>query len=311
MLNYEKGEISLAPIALFAYKRVSHLSQVIDSLLSNQLASSSDLYIFSDCAKNADDAQAVTDVRNFIHSINGFRSVKIIERTFNYGLAKSIISGVSDLLLKEEKIIVLEDDLVCSKYFLDYMNEALTIYEDDERVISINGYIPQIKTSLPSTFFLRGADCWGWGTWRRGWSYFQEDGRVLLAELKAKNLTNLFDMNCSYRYTKMLENQIEGLNDSWAIRWHASAFLANKLSLMPGASLVANIGNDGSGTHGANSHEYDVDLSTQKIKVDSIDVIQSEIALHALIKYYKQLQPSFFPKITGKLFNFLNRLNFL
>lgn len=307
MLNYVKGKTSLAPIALFAYKRVSHLSQVIDSLLSNQLACNSDLYIFSDCAKNADDAQAVADVRSFIRSIDGFRSVNIVEREFNYGLANSIISGVTELLLKDEKIIVLEDDLVCSKYFLDYMNEALTLYQNDERVISITGYIPRFKISLPDTFFLRGTDCWGWGTWRRGWPYFQEDGRELLAELKANKLTELFDMNGAYKNTKMLENQILGLNDSWAIRWHASGFLANKLSLFPGKSLIRNIGNDGSGTHGANTNGGDVELSDYKIKVSLIDVAQSQLAFDTFYSYYKNIKPHLFSRMIRRLFNRINR----
>ena len=128
-----------------------------------------------------------------------------------------------------DKVIVLEDDLVTSPHFLQYMNDGLGIYERDDRVISIHGYSYPVHGKLPETFFLRGADCLGWATWKRGWDLFEDDGQRLLNELERRNLTRSFDFDGSYPYTQMLRDQIAGSNSSWAVRWYASAFLRDKL----------------------------------------------------------------------------------
>ena len=122
------------------------------------------------------------------------------------------------------RVIVLEDDLECSP-FLQFMNRALDVYADDHRVISISGYIYPIKGDFTGDVFLRGADCWGWATWKRGWDLFRSDGNALLSELQSRQLSAAFDFDGSYPYTEMLTDQVNGKNDSWAIRWYASAFL--------------------------------------------------------------------------------------
>ena len=100
-----------------------------------------------------------------------------------FGLAKSIIDGVGKVLDLHEKIIVLEDDLVTSPYFISFMNEALIMYKDEPKVASIHGYIYPIE-GLPDSFFIKGADCWGWATWQEKWKIFETDGKKLLNELK-------------------------------------------------------------------------------------------------------------------------------
>jgi hypothetical protein len=175
--------------------------------------------------------------------------VLVVERPANLGLAASVIAGVGEALADHERVIVLEDDIVVSPDFLRYMNEALDLYAPDERVASIHAFSYVVDVPLPETFFLRGADCWGWATWRRGWQLFDPDGAALLARLEASGESDLFDFGGGYAYTQMLRDQVHGRVDSWAIRWYASAFLAGRLTLYPGTSLVENIGQDGSGTH--------------------------------------------------------------
>ena len=267
-----------APIALFTYKRLTHTKRTIASLLNNYLASQSDLIIFSDAPKNETDIEAVKEVRDFLEKIDGFHSVLIIYRENNLGLANSIIGGVTEILQQYDRVIVLEDDMVTSPYFLTYMNESLEIYSNDDRVISIHGYVYPVKNKLPKTFFLRGADCWGWATWQRGWKCFNPNGQYLLDELQKLDMTNEFDFNGTYGYTQMLKDQIAGKNDSWAIRWYASAFLEDKLTLYPRHSLVHNIGNDSSGTHCGTTSKLDVILSLAPIKVDRIEVKESKLA---------------------------------
>ena len=280
----------LAPIALFVYNRADHVAQTVASLQRNALALESELIIFSDASKNSSTRGEVRKVKEYIKTIQGFKSVKIIERAENFGLAKSIIQGVTDIVNQYGKIIVLEDDLVTSPYFLKYMNKALDLYEHDESVVSIHGYIYPVKEKLPETFFLRGADCWGWATWKRGWDIFEPDGQKLLKELKKKRLTQEFDFDGSYPYTRMLESQILGLNHSWAIRWYAAAFLKEKLTLYPGRSLINNIGLDASGVHCADTDEYNVALATEPIKLEKQEFIEDAKSKEIIINYFRSLR---------------------
>ncbi|MEH6470968.1 MAG: glycosyltransferase [Halopseudomonas sp.] len=261
-----------APIAIFVYNRPSHTRRTIEALASNFLSSDSDLIVYSDAAKTSVMKSAVDEVRAYLATVTGFKSVQVRERTHNFGLAKSIIGGVTEVLQKEDRVIVLEDDMITSPYFLTYMNQALERYEHDERVASIHGYVYPMAMALPEAFFLPGADCWGWATWRKGWACFNADGQFLLNELEKHKLINEFDYNGSYPYSKMLQDQVNGLNDSWAVRWYASAFLAGKLTLYPGRSLVHNIGNDNSGTHCGEASQFDAVLARSSIDLNSITV---------------------------------------
>lgn len=276
-----------APVVLFAYERVEHVRRTIESLQKNAEALTTDLIIFSDGPKTEENESSVEAVRAYLRNIAGFRSIQIYQKDQNHGLAKSVIEGVTCTLEKYDSVIILEDDLVVSPYFLAYMNEALERYRTDERVISIHGYVYPVARSLPETFFLRGADCWGWATWRRGWRLFNPDGHFLLNELKRRKLSKLFDFNGATGYTAMLRDQVEGLNDSWAIRWHASAFLANKLTLYPGRSLVHNIGNDGSGTHCGESSMLDVTLAKTPVEFEAIQVEESYVARDIIKGFFR------------------------
>lgn len=281
--------MKLSPIALFVYNRLWHTKQTIEALRKNILASESDLIIFSDGPKNFEKSrEEVLKVREYLKDITGFKNVRIVVREYNLGLAQSIISGVTEIINQFGRIIVLEDDMISSRYFLQYMNEALDLYEKESQVISIHGYAYPIGKQLSETFFLKGADCWGWATWKRGWDLFESDGRKLLKELEGKKLTREFDFFGSYPYTQMLRDQISGKNDSWAIRWYASAFLQNKFTLYPGKSLIKNIGLDGSGTHCRGDDAFE-DKSQEKdiaIKVKRIDVREDANARLAFMHFF-------------------------
>ncbi len=293
--------MNCAPITLFVYNRPWHTWQTVEALLANAEALKSPLYIFSDAPKNAADEKAVNEVRQYIRGIDGFSTIYIIERKENYGLAKSIIDGVSKVCQEHGRIIVLEDDIVVSRYFLKFMNDALKLYEHDERVVSIAGYQYPIKTALPETFFLKGADCWGWATWKRGWDLFEAEGRVLLQELTQRNLTHRFDFDGTYPYTKMLKGQIRGKNNSWAIRWYASAFLKDKFTLYPGRSLVLNIGNDSTGTHCSTTSAFTGDISGAPVKVVLIPVEENLFAWQQISKFFQTVRPWMVIRIIRKL----------
>ena len=291
---------NLAPIVVFTYNRPEHTLRTFNALLKNPLTNESDIFIYSDSAKTANHNKAVDEVRSFLSEITGFRSKKVIHRDNNFGLAESIIQGVTGVLQESEKVIVLEDDMVVSPYFLEYMNEALDQFVDDYRVISVHGYVYPVDIKLPEAFFLPGADCWGWATWRRGWEIFNPNGQYLLDELVRRHLIQEFDYNGAYPFSNMLKAQVKGANDSWAIRWHASSFLAGKLTLYPGRSLVHNSGNDGSGTHCGTSDSMGIKLSKTKINLNNIAVESSRIGREAFEIFFRQSQKSLLHRLLEK-----------
>lgn len=279
--------MTLAPILLFIYNRPEHVRHAIASLQQNELAAQSQLFIYSDAAKDEESRDAVEQTRRFIRSIGGFASITIIEREENWGLARSIIDGVTTQLNRFGRVIVLEDDLIVAPHFLRFMNDALETYKDEPRVGHIQACDFTQDTTLPATFLIKWTGSWGWATWDRAWKHFNPDGKELLRQLEERNLTRTFDFNNTYGYTRMLRRQIEGKNNSWAIRWNASLFLADILSLNTGRSLVQNTGFDGSGTNCGGGGLYQSNLWTKPLPVEKIaPVEESMTGRKAFERYY-------------------------
>jgi hypothetical protein len=278
---------TLAPICLFVFNRLDHTRRTLESLVKNDLAIQSDLFIFSDGARNPAEQVKIEALRSYLKNITGFKSVSLIPREKNLGLAKSIIDGVTSIVNEFGRVIVIEDDLVTSPYFLKFMNEGLNVYELNEKVASIHGYVYPL-TELPETFFIKGADCWGWATWKSRWEKFNPDGQSLLNQLRKQKLVNEFEFNGSYPYVRMLKNQISGKNNSWAIRWLASCFIQDMYTLYPGKSLVSNIGHDESGTHCSPTDEFDVELYLKPIPINKIPVETSAIGFQKFAAYHRK-----------------------
>ena len=293
--------MTLAPILLFVYNRPDHVRRGVESLLANELAKDSELYIFSDAAKDEAAQPAVDEVRQFIHTITGFKEIHYVERSENWGLARSIIDGVTTLVNQYGRVIVLEDDLIVAPYFLQFMNDALETYQNEEKVCHIQACDFTKAPTLPDTFLIKWTGSWGWATWKRAWMLFNPDGQELLDELVRRRQTYRFDFNGKYGYTRMLRRQIQGKNNSWAIRWNASLFLADKLSLNVGKSLVQNEGFDGSGTNCGGGNLYATDLWMEPLPVVKIQPIQeNEKARKAFVKYYARTN-SFFAKALRRI----------
>ena len=279
-----------APIALFAYRRPDHLARTLAAIAANPEAAASELYVFADAARDDAALDGVSAVRSMLGSIEGFAAVHAIMRERNYGLARNITTGVSQVLGHHGRVIVVEDDVVVSPFFLAFMNEALQLYENESRVGSLTGYCYPVGSELPETYFIRGADCWGWATWRDRWALFEPDGQLLLAEIDQRGLAHAFDFDGAAQYRAMLIDQIEGRNDSWAVRWHASCFLKDRLILYPGRSLVHNIGADGSGTHFVQTTDsFASTLSALPIKVGGISIEESQPARDAIRAFHSSV----------------------
>ncbi len=297
-----------APIAIFAYNRLEHLMQAIKALSENQESLYSELYIFLDGPKTNYDEMLNKEILNYINKIVGFKNVFIRKSEINQGLLKSITLGVSEVLSKHNKIIVLEDDIVVSKYFLDFMNSGLNLYENDSKVASIHGYVYPVKEELPNSFFLRGSDCWGWATWRRAWKKYNNNANILLDRINIHDEKNMFDYNGYGGYIKMLKDAIDKRNDSWAIRWYASTFLEDMYTLYPGKSLVNNIGLDGSGTHKEYSNQQTFEKVDYRIEMGRIPIQDSKKARQAFLEYFKSRKIVF--KIINKIILIIQKVKY-
>lgn len=244
-------ENKLAPIVLFVYNRSDHTRQTIEALKKNQFADESNLFIFSDAEKNENDKAEVNKVREYIKTIKGFRQIITIERDTNWGLSNSIADGVSKIIKEFGSVIVLEDDLVTSPYFLKFMNESLELYKEKENVYSITGYShTDYEENIDSSYFLNLTSSWSWATWLNRWEKFKRDDNDLRKIIKSTDKEKkYFNFNDSVDYINMAKLQLENKIDSWAIYWYLTVFRQNGLTLYPKKKLVMNIGFDGSGTH--------------------------------------------------------------
>jgi hypothetical protein len=283
--------VSPTPVALFAYRRPEHLRATLAALADNALAVDTDLTIFCDGPRDSDDMAAVAATRDVARRADGFHTVHVVEREANLGLAGSVIRGVSEMLGEHERLIVLEDDILTSPYFLTYMNQALDRYAAEEQVWCIHGYQFPLQQALPDTFFLRGAECWGWATWRRAWQGFDSDAGQLLETLRHKGLLHAFNLDGGYDYADLLARQAAGKVDSWAIRWRASAFANGGLCLWPGRSLVKNIGHDRSGEHCADTDRFDSEPSPTPVAVTAIPLEEDPRARDALRTFFISTRP--------------------
>jgi len=291
----------LAPIALFVYNRPEHTRRTLSFLQKNLLADESRLFIYSDAAKDEADKNKVDETRELIKTIDGFKSVKIIERKESYGLAASIIDGVSELTKEYGKVIVFEDDLLASPFTLRYFNEALRTYQEEERVMQISAYMFPLKdaASLPETFFFRATTSWGWATWERAWNHFEPNVSLLYQQFDQDKIKD-FSIDGSMNYWKQLLDFKSHKNNSWSIRWYASVFLNEGLVLHPRESLIDNIGHDGTGVHSIIEDTYQVTISRKPIRNFPTEIKENKEALAAIKFFFKHRKGSLFKR--GKKF---------
>ncbi len=273
--------MTLSPIILFAYNRPDHLKTTIDALSKNTYADVSSLFIFSDAAKDEKDKKAVDEVREVIKNIKGFAKVELILRENNLGLANSVINGVTEIINKFGKVIVLEDDILTTPNFLVYMNEALNFYNNFPNVFSISGYsypIHNVK-KIPDYFFLYRSSSWGWGTWKDKWEKTDWAIKDFDNLKKDKNLQSTFSRGGDDLFPMLLAYK-SGLNQSWGIRWAYTHAKYDALCLYPAKSKVQNIGADASGTHfTTKTNKFDVELDGMECNFNFPDeaVIDKEI----------------------------------
>lgn len=290
-------DTKLSPIVLFVYNRPEHTRRTVEALAKNELAPESELTVYSDGAKGESDAESVRAVREYARKINGFKSVTLKEQKRNLGLADSIIQGVTETVNTYGKAIVLEDDIVTSPFFLRFMNDALELYQNDERVMHVAGYVPPHRGILPDTFFVHLAPSWGWATWKRSWRHLKTDARSLMESIERRGLIEKFDLGGSSAYFNTLRANADGTAKTWAVKWYASVFLRDGLALFPSTSLVLNIGNDASGTNSDATTRFDVRVSDHRINVKRIPMEESEAGRAAMARFNKTVRDAFLRRV--------------
>lgn len=307
----------LAPIVLFTYNRPEHTQKVLDALALNKEAKESILYIYCDGAKptaTKAELEKIEKVRNIAQQESRFKAINIQIEPTNKGLAQSIIDGVTSIINKHGKIIVLEDDIVTSSGFLKYMNDALNLYQNNEKVMHVSGFMYPHKTQLPETFFFNVTLCWGWATWKRAWTHFNSDTYNLWQTIiKNKQIEQIDKFGGNYLSSQLAHNLTGKLN-TWFIKWHVSVFLKNGYSLFPSTSLVDNIGFDSSGVHNGTNDEFSNPILTKKIQVNTIELVENKTAEDIIKTFYLNLnqQKVEQPKLTlkSKVKNNLRKLFF-
>lgn len=253
--------MSTAPVIIFGYNRKDHLKQTVDALGENTGASNVELYVFLDGYKAEKDKVKVQEVHEYGKELQfdpRFKSVNIIIAEENKGLAASVIKGVSSVIKKHNRVIVLEDDIVTSHDFLTFMNQALDYYEKVNQVWSISGYtfdLSALKDIRDDVYLGYRASSWGWATWKDRWDTVDwniEDYNSFRFNLVLRSKFNRGGTNMA----DMLDRQMAGEISSWAIRWCYAQFKQDKLTVFPCKSKVLNIGQDGSGTHSDKLNQY-------------------------------------------------------
>lgn len=302
--------MSLAPILLFAFNRPDHATQTLDALLRNKLAIESDLIVYLDGPRNPSDSELVEKVYQVIAGIKGFKSIVIHRKTANAGLASNIIEGVSDVITRYGRVIVLEDDIVTSPNFLRYMNDALEYYSNDKKVWHISGFTEFIGIDRPNDSFLwRTMHCWGWATWEDRWSHFEKNPQALI-EAFTPEMIKRFNLDGFQNFWAQVVLNSKGKINTWAIFWYTTIFLRDGLCLNPFNSYVQNIGLDGSGVHCGIDDMRNNETSLNKFGVfcPADKPVEDEYAVALIKNYYRAHTPNFSLRVYRSLKRRLNSL---
>lgn len=284
-------QTELAPIVLFVYNRPDHTLETLEALSANDLASMSTLYVYSDGPKvgaNAAEIETINEVRNIVRSKNWCKEVHLIEQPINKGLANSIVHGVTEVVNRHEKVIVLEDDIVPQKGFLKYMNDALNIYAHDDSVMHISAYVyPMDIKPVQETFFLKILSCWGWATWSRAWKYYNHNVDDHLSYFSSAESIKRFNINGHADFFRHLQLNKSKRIYSWAVRWYASWLRQDGLTLFSAKSLVQNIGFDGTGVHYSEPNYVFKTEVAESIGVKRQDIVENQELRNSIDRFYK------------------------
>jgi hypothetical protein len=310
--------VERAPVAVFAFKRLDLLKRTLAALERSVGFSDTTIHVFSDGARGdrANEESEVNALRDWARDWASGRSAFVHESKTNRGLRRSITGGINELLSSHDRVVVLEEDVIVSKWFLEFMNEALESFADRSDVFQVSGYFFPTSRKLPEIGLLRVPGSWGWGTWRRAWHSYRDDAAELLAEVRRHNPA-AFDFSGAYGHLEALERNAGGSLDTWLVRWYASIFLRNGLCVYPGRSLTRNIGFDPRATNTA-PNRASARLSRQRVATRRARVAPATVAgespdfVAAIEAFYlwqrrQWTRPTLGERVRGKLRSIMSR----
>ena len=295
--------MALAPILLFTFKRLDTLKQTVEALKLNTLSDESELYIFSDAARNIQEEDEVFKVRQYLTTIDGFKKITIFESATNKGLARSIIDGINFIFDNYSSAIILEDDLLTSKNFLLYLNKSLNFYAENDKVISIAAYTTPLDNPTDDIYFTKRASSWGWATWKDRWVQINWD--IIEPNFAFTKKQSIEFNKMGSDMTKMLYNYRDAKIDSWAIRFCYYQYLNNLFTVYPTLSKVKNIG---LGKDATNTYEHTNRFDTiLDISDSSCFSFTHEAKLNSIYlnQFLKQFSVS--TRVKYKILNLINR----
>ncbi len=277
-----------APIVLFVFARPDHTRRTLEALTANELADQSDLIVYADAGKDEKNLEQLKAVKELVYGATGFKSVTILERDINYGLARNIIEGVTEVCNKYGRVIVLEDDIVTSPNFLTFMNTTLDKYAEEKKVWHISGWnYPIDIDGLEDVFLWRAMNCWGWATWADRWQHFEKKPEKLVRNWTRKKIKR-FNLDNSCDFWEQVKANYSGKLNTWAIFWYATIFEQNGLCLNPVNSFVENIGHDGSGENCGKTEIFFKNQFITSVENYPEDIQESLQAIRKIRQFHKR-----------------------
>ena len=294
--------MKLAPVVLFTYNRPEHTEKTLRALLQNDLSSNTEITLYSDAPKTEKDVGGVSEVRKYLNTVSGFKTINIIEQDKNQGLAKSIINGVTRSVEDHGRTIVLEDDMLTSPHFLTYMNKALDFYQENKKVMHITGWsYPISGAGLDDSFLWRAMNCWGWATWEDRWAYFEKDAQKVFKQIPFYKRRH-FDLMGRRKYWSEVVFNKSGVFDTWAVFWYATIYLRSGLCVNPTESLIKNIGLDGTGVHCGPGTDTMAGVLSQKSSFKfQPEIEESQLAFKRILDFYDEQRGPFTLRAINKL----------
>lgn len=305
----------LAPVVVFAYDRPDHLSQTLAALAANDLAGESVLYVYCDgarewggeenqtvkgqgphvakryglmhCSEEAYEAylKRVDSTRRVARRQTGFKEVHVVEREKNIGLADNIVGAVTEIVNQYGRVIAFEDDVVCTRGCLTYLNDALELYKDDEKVMHVSAWMYPNKGQFPTTFFYDSPyPAGGWATWKRAWQHYNPDTADHVAYWQDK--WEAFDIEGEDYLSRQLIGNLNGTLKTWYVKWYSSMRRMNGLCLYPGTAMSNNIGWDNSGETSLANTRYNVPNPAEYTKVERVPIERNQKAFHYIRVWY-------------------------
>lgn len=285
--------MSLAPIVLFVHARPDHTRRTVEALAANESADQSDLIVYADAARKEQEIENVQTVRSLVRATKGFRSVRVVERESNYGLARNIVDGVTSTCRHFGRAIVLEDDIETAPRFLAFMNAALDKYANEPRVWHVSGWnYPVEPQGLGEGFFWRVMNCWGWGTWANRWRHFKKDPLQLIENWGPERIER-FNLDGAHDFWGQVTANHAGKIDTWAIFWYATILERNGLCFNPARSFVRNIGNDGSGENSDRNDFFAARGLGERFDELPDFCEESKLAVQRISTFYREMQGGF------------------